>query len=1162
MSGPRSEIRALAGDLLVTAGAGAGKTTCLVDTYVSILTGDWSGEPLEPDQIVAITFTEKAADEMKARVVARLAQMAAENPGGRDWANVLAKVEWSFICTIHSFCASLLREFGAALGLDPDFRVLDAEAFDELAYDQAETMLREMLATGEPRLKRLLAGFSLGKGHGLQSIILDIYKSLSTMGLEPEQALAQTEQRHREAMGSGPELVASLALEAEQAIALRQGELASSKAKFAAKMDALTAGWPMWRPRLEQDPQDSVALAELGDTFSGFWGKLANPHRQNAVAIIQELQELKALPQALEASRDLLALTDQFSQRLERELLRRSSLSFDHLLNLSVKLIQTKPGVLAETRSRWRVIMVDEFQDVNQVQGRLVELLASADGEQAKPRLLLVGDRKQSIYAFRGADVSVYNRTMQEFPAIGGRVLALERNFRSKPDLVSFFNDIFRETFRPGDLEEKAPGAFVTFLPGDGQRAGKEWPPGSSPVVDLIKLDAEKGIPAATLRGMEAEALAAHIKALLADGCGPGEIVILLRKLSQVDIYEKALANAGLDCYTVRGRGFYSTREVVDMLAALKLALDPSDDLYLAQFLRSPMVGLSDETLFSLAYLDDRRTSLSGALLGDAVLADWLDTAQHRRWEKARRLIGELAPLARRISPADLITRILEATRFIPVLLGTAGGEQKAANLRKLLEMSRGGRLGQCIEDFVENLDALVQDPTQEPQAALMGEDAGVVRIMTIHQAKGLQFKVTILADLAGKQGGGIRAGGVPELGPNGLLSVKYLDPHTGERLGNPVYRDIQDFHRAREAAESARLFYVACTRAEERLVFCQSGAPRQNTWSQWVADYVEPYPGVNLLQRLADSGGGGDPKNRPDTWPDGIPSEPGPQEELGRALVANCLNKKTLPSLDGVLIQESVSALEDFFTCPRKYYFTGILGLDTALSGNYQDGSTEGNVTLGSLVHNLLETVDFQRKDSLAALADAAETMGLDGVESKEAIAIAARFWETGLTESLSGLESAFILRERGFKVLLPATEDCPGLVYRGELDLVMPHPHDANRLLIVDYKVTGNLSAEKYRDQLGLYALALWLGGGQNNLPPSTALCFLNKSGAHLEPIDFTRNDLLAYRDRLYLAAKAIAAAYPEPELIDFEPSPGCPEHCALFRSGICPGFEVDAS
>ena len=199
MSDPRSEIRKLDDDLLVTAGAGAGKTTCLVDTYVAILKGDWSGDPLEPDQMVAITFTEKAAEEMRARVVSRVGELAAENAGKRDWAGVLAKVEWSFISTIHSFCASLLREFGAALGLDPDFRVLDADEFDELAHEQAQAMLREMLARGGPLLKRLLAHFPLGRGHGLQSIIIAIYKSLSTLGLEAEQARTVSEAAHRAA---------------------------------------------------------------------------------------------------------------------------------------------------------------------------------------------------------------------------------------------------------------------------------------------------------------------------------------------------------------------------------------------------------------------------------------------------------------------------------------------------------------------------------------------------------------------------------------------------------------------------------------------------------------------------------------------------------------------------------------------------------------------------------------------------------------------------------------------------------------------------------------------------------------------------------------------------------------------------------------------------
>ena len=1161
MSDPRSEIKRLADDLLVTAGAGAGKTTCLVDTYVSILKGDWSGEALEPDQIVAITFTEKAADEMRARVLERVGSLAVENSGGRDWAGVQAKVEWSLISTIHSFCASLLREFGAAIGLDPDFKVLDAESFDDLASEQAGRLLREMLAGGSPRLKTLLAEFCLGKEYGLQSIIIDIYKSLSTMGITAEKALEQTEREHLAALGSGGELVARLAFEVEQVRCLRQDQLAKSKAKFTAKMDNLIAMWPQWSKRLEKDAGDQDVLTELANTFSGNWGKLATVHRKSAVDLIKELLGLKAIPRALELIRELLGLTGQFSELLEKELLRRSSLSFDHLLNLSVKLIQTKPQVLAEVRSRWQVLMVDEFQDVNPVQGRLVEILAFAGQGGQRPKVLLVGDRKQSIYAFRGADVSVFNRTMTEFPQRSGKVLALEENFRSRPELVKFFNTVFKQTFQPGEMEQKAPGAFVNFLPQDKQSPGNTAANDERPAVELIRVEAEKGIGIADLRAMEAGALAEHIRCLVAGGCNTGNIVILLRKLSQVGIYEKALANAGLDYYTVRGRGFFSTREVADMLAALKLALDPGDELCLAQFLRSPMIGLSDEALFSLAYQNDKRGRLSDALFGNIKLPAWLDESQHRRWEIARGLVQSLIPLARRIAPSELMTLILEETLFMPVLMGTPGGEQKSANLRKLLEISRGGRLGQCTESFVENLESLVQDPTQEPQAALLGEDAGVVRIMTIHQAKGLQFEVTVLADLAGKPGGGPRAGGIPELGPNGLLSLKYLDPATGLKLGNPVFSRIMEYHKARESAESARLFYVACTRAIDRLVFCQSGPPKDGTWSQWVDNLVAGYPGVNIVEAKAGPLANEKPRAMIQAWPGFTPPEPGPKEEKGRELVVNCLDKKNLSSLGGLMVNESVSALEDFFTCPRKYFFTGILGLDTALLYGFK-GRGEGGVDLGSQVHHIMELVDFSSKDSHAALMEAAGPLGLEPDDANRAVGVASRFWETGLTESLAALDPALVQRERSFRMLLSAGKGGPGLVYRGEFDLVMPHPHDVNRLLIVDYKVTRDFSAEKYRDQLGLYALALWSGGGEGNLPPAAALCFLSRSGARLEYLDFSVDDLRNYRNKLTLAAKAIASAYPEPELGDFEPSPGCSGQCALFESGICPGAGAIAS
>ncbi|MCF8031562.1 MAG: UvrD-helicase domain-containing protein [Desulfarculaceae bacterium] len=1132
--------------LCLVAGAGAGKTTRLVHHYLGLLQGGDGRDPLTPAQIVAITFTEKAAAEMRARI-------SQEVPPA-----VAAELAWAPINTIHGFAAGLLRDYGLVLGVDPEFSVLDAQEHARLLDETVEDLLRAGLASQDPLLARLLSNYPLHGKHGLDGVLTWLHSRLATLGLTPEQAAQATAAAHDNDLARGPELLAELDQAVNQ-LGSRMAtdpKLRSSKAKYVAKAAALINQWPGLRDKLNAAPGYLETLQGLAALVGGSaWGKV-NDLRQAMAATIQGLIALTAIPDAARLAEALLALAAQLNQRLEEEGTRRSVLGFDDLLLKARDLLRGHPGVLAQVRQRWPALLVDEYQDVNPVQGELVELLAGLGEDPAPqtapPELLAVGDRKQSIYAFRGAEVAVLASLMDRLEQGAGSVEAMANNWRSHPALVEVFNRLFTSVLQPGEQAEHAPEAYVEFDARDRQAPGgkKEGDPEDTvvEVIDCAGLAGEGKPNAAAWRALEARALAAYLGRVFSEGrFSPGQVAVLLRRLTSVGVFEEALRRAGLDFYTVRGRGFYACREVSDVSAALRALLDPRDGIALAAWLRSPLVGLNDENLLALAYAQDvERPHLTGAFQNGEALPDWCGQEQAARLALARTTWRELGPMARRLHPAELITRLLEISDLLPVLMGTSAGEQQAANLRKLIETARrpSGVLAGGAEAFSRGLAGLVADPPDDPQAPLLGEDARVVRIMSVHQAKGLEFPLVVLPDLAGRGG---NPDPLPELGPAGELAATPLDPASGTRRKPPLHQRLRLRAQARAEAEEARTFYVACTRAEERLVLLMSGAGGSSRgWARWVEDHLLNDPATRVID-ASDLGQSAEaePRALAEAWPGGLPGEPGPGHDAAQDLLSRI--RRAPAALK--LVRESVSGLENWLSCPRLYVLTQRLGLDTALLPRPGKGSQEGlsdAVALGSLVHRLLETTDLsQGREGLpAALTALDPEPDLAG----RALALAGRLWDSELPGMLG--PASDIGRELPFRLHLPGEGEGPALEIIGEMDLAA---HLPSGWLVADYKVSHKADPSPYRDQMALYCLALHRGQGKSGPVPRACLVFLSPRGVELAWLEFTPDDLAAMEQRVRQAAQGIACLGPRPELATLPRGKGCdPEHCPA--AGLC--------
>jgi ATP-dependent helicase/nuclease subunit A len=1129
----------------LTAGAGAGKTRRLVETYLGLLS-----EGIAPPKIVAITFTEKAAAEMRARVVARLAELAGGQEPGPDWGRLLIQVEWAPISTIHSFCATLLREFGPAMGLDPQFSIIEAEELQDLIQKSLDEILRTEMQTSSERLLLLSAHYPLARNSGLQDRVKTLYSELKTKGLDPLSARRNSARAHQDELDKIPLCMKELDAQINRFAVLRANQLAKSKAKFTIKLDQLILFWSHAKKLLQKDFTDRKTLQRLIELSGGNWGKV-NQQRQKLRETIETLVAIASIPQAAQLTDSLLSLVQDLQVRVEQDLKRRSALGFDELLLAARDLLRHNPSVLNQLRARWFALLVDEYQDVNPVQGELVGLLAGLQNytpcdngpdEAEIPRLLVVGDRKQSIYAFRGAEVGLYAQTMADFESGLGELEALPNNWRSAHRLVGFFNRVFPRVFSQGSRREQNPGVYVAYRQDDSQIPARTRPEPEGACVRVLQVQGDKEWQSQDWRREEAKHLGEYVAWLIQEtGVDPGDIVVLFKRLTHVGLYEEGLIRAGVDYYTLRGRGYFACQEIKDVYFGLRATAYPDDELALVTWLRSGMVGLSDESLLFLAKSNLKHEMKFVRSIGEVEsLPDWLPEQDRKAYDQARKFLKTMRQLSHRLAPAELIQAMVEQANYLPVLMATPGGEQKAANLRKLIEMSRqpGQAMQGGVDEFIIGLGRLVESPPMEPKAPLLGEQAHVVRLMTVHQSKGLEFPVVILADLGGKD---ILTNQSPPPDKNGVTTLVPRDFASNETIKNQIYSNLQQIDQAKQEAELARLFYVACTRATENLIMCVPDiAPnRQSIWAGWVHDFVIPDPEAEVFKSTELTGRFID-LNSPDS---SVTQMSQTSDDVNNILL-RCFHSKQLAVRS---ISESVSGLEDWYHCPRRYYFTRVLGLDTAiLSGDYNKESF--GTSLGSQVHRLLELAPLELGPA-----------GFDGVlqqisendESEKIYNIASGIWRTDLAEFLASVPPRNVFKEQGFTFKVTHEDSRIEMDVIGEIDLLLAHP---DSMVIIDYKVSQHIDPEPYRMQLGLYALAGWRMQQKTGTPPRCGICFMSENRADLIWQDYDAGQLEELERSLKETARMIASLPLEPRLDDFQRGPACSASCALARAGLC--------
>ncbi len=1128
-------------DVFLRAGAGTGKTTVLVERFCAAA--------LDPEVgtsgILAFTFTERAADQLRRRIREELSARVRSAEGDELEALEVALegIERAWISTIHGFCRRVLASHPAAAGIDPRFRVVDEEEAERLAARAFDSALDALIATGEPEALELAAA---NRRRTLLEMTRGAYDELRSHG-DPRPELPEL---------APPDTVGAItrlseaAREAHAECGEASGQAVASRERIATAM-MLDPATPAEEELLEQ-----LRGLEIKSRAGPFKGEACERYTA-ALKRAQSAVAAHVLGPAYDQLRDLVA---RFGIRYEQLKSERAALDFEDLQLKTVELLSSSKPLRDRYREQFAHLMVDEFQDTNRLQLRLVEQLRGPD-----TRLFLVGDEFQSIYGFRHADVEVYreqHRRFAEGDEPNGLALPLTGNFRASPGLVAATNAIGR-------------GLLPGFEP---LTAFVEEPRGAPPVELLLTVDDQKkwedeetelprlaDDPSSGSKVAEARRLAGRLRELVDEGEDPAEIVVLLRAFTHVAAIETALSDAGLDPYVVGGRGFWSQQQIDDLRCLLAVIANPLDDEALFGALASPACAVLPDTLWLLRRaataegengreypnhiwpLIRELVEKGGVERGDAEAAALIPPEEMERIERFSAILGDLRDRSTEGGLESLVERTATAFEYDLATLRRRDGTARWANVRKLMRLAREFEAseGPDLGSFLDYLETRANSRDREAEAATRAEGHAGVRVMTVHGAKGLEFDVVAVADLGrrlqlgwsplrvdpGKEG--------PESGELARVGVQLGRlGRPGERLHD--YQELTEMATERDAEEEARLAYVAATRAKRRLLL--SGTFTRNALKKEI-DARKPIA-LQLIRSLLD----GDPAARELELPpagDGHPggrllvavSEPGPG--VGARLLARreteapseppsaadppLARPEVPPALIGGL---SYSALSSYENCGYRFYVERVLGIHQPEVGSEGDGEDSAGPERrrrfgpGVAVHALLEwsARNRWREPDAPRVAGALREQGLEANDEQVAMAL-------GLAKAFLGSSLCDEVGDSRVGAEVPFVLSVAGTLVRGSIDLLVERADDS--VLVVDYKTDRLRDRDpeqmvaRYAVQRDLYALAAAARG----TPVETAYVFLERPDPAVRE-HFGEAELDAARARIETVLERLAA------------------------------------
>ncbi len=1149
-------------NLVLAASAGTGKTHSLVGVLVHLLLGasELGGAPrdaVDPGRVLATTFSRKAAAEIRARVVEELEKLAAADgaakyradldaararTGGGPWSDAevvqraraaLARIGRAQIGTLHGFASSLLHSYALEAGLSPTFELADEETTRARIEDGIARAVEAFAVSPDPARARSLDRLVAAAG-GVERLVQQV-----------SSALARLEEDGRGAESLVVYETDAAAIESLQRDVMDHARAVARLPRFEATAAALLRAWEA------TDLGGSLALGEALEAFVGVratakdgpeareWfefrdvslpGKTLGERAKNLFAAWRLRGEFAATARFV---RDLLVACER---EIRSAVDRTSTLGYGDLLRAARDLLRDRPDVAAEVGESLDVALIDELQDTSRLQRDLMLLLWQRDpgaraagtipriGDVRGEGLLVVGDRKQSIYAFRGADVSVFAEVCVGLAgaparrALGidaGRTwepeepradfVALRHNRRGEPELLAFANELSAQRFRPSEPAELYEIAYVPqtedlLVPPERGRPASEPAPRTAWLrVPLLERARASGA------SDEASVIAGRVRALVlgASGAPSGgelrlgeeplrwrDVAVLAETNRMLDHVAYAMACSGIP-YVVAGSGFYNAREVRDLAAMLALLIDPAEPWAILEVLRGPWAGVRDETLIALT---DPHAGL--AALGPA----W-DHGRRRaaiREEDRAALDAVRAvvePLHRdldRLGPGPALRHAVRALALEAVLVQLPRGPQRVANVRKLLALAERSRDARAL---LERLDDAAEREVAEGEAATFSEEDDAVRLLTVHASKGLDFPIVFLPEV-GKDArridreafrldlgeGAVDPGAVSQA----AVVARVVDDD-GQRYDPPSYERALEDARRRDRAERQRLAYVASTRASHAMFFVGDRAtPQAGETEAFLATTA------SALRAIGDS-----PERRARAWLALEDVAPSPLAPLPSDALAAEAEEAWAPleSASWRSLPIAVAALEDFAHCPRRFQLAHVLDLPEPTGAFLEPvvrdapSASAGRVvasdarlrwreplTEGALAHRVLAQVDVASFGALLlARAEATRVLDRAGIPSghpkREIVVQRVLRFLSGAYASRIAAQKAEVRRDVPFVIDLPAPDD-RAITLRGAIDLLVRWKDGS--IDVIDYKRARTPSVDAHALELEAFALA----------------------------------------------------------------------------------------
>jgi len=950
----------------VTAGAGAGKTWVLVERYLKLLE---SGTKV--NQILALTFTDKAAAEMRERVRKALAEKK-----GDEWRERLEEFNWCSISTFHSFCTNLIRQHPLETGMPPGFNVMDdvgsgvmkEEVYQSLMLEEREEMrenlVRALTLFGNNKLKDRLEYMYDRRttiapwieDHKTKDSLMEWSVKLATEIQERMVTRVRGDPGLQQALSSISRLAASHSGDGDtgQKYLAQTGPIVdeiladhSNERTVKCLLDLYAV-----RGRRDMGSKKFFSAVEKEELLSSYEQILTCSGTLSPELLLGTDKDV--IHRSVESLWDLLVIYRAYLMSIERTKQRQNAIDYEDMIGIVNDLVKKDQAIVETLRHRYRYLLVDEFQDTDPVQSFIVWAVA---GNEPGDRLFIVGDAKQSIYGFRNADVAMFQRARNKLVKNDREAAVhLNINFRSSPQVVSFVNHVFSHLMQDEQMEYQFRYEEMDLSP---ERKNDR---GSVEILLPTKVSKESKD---TSQMSEMDMVASRIERMLAgDGTlvfverdgkrlaegrkpEPGDIAILLRVRTHLKKFEHALRERDIPYHVHKGIGFFERQEVLDVYNLLRFIADQSDDVSLYGVLRSPYFAFSDEELYSICRSPgfDLWTKLKKAMESDN--------------DKARQAVAMLRSwcgFSGRVPISELVRKVQTDAGIYAVCAAQPDGDQMISNLEKLNEMLRGSKT-ECIctpHQAVDWMDKALRLAKQEGEAPVDVAAMSSVNIMTVHASKGLEFPVVF----------------VPELGetpknrnPSVLfndeigLGITVLDDDCN-RIKDLAYSLIKVEADARSSEESKRLLYVAMTRAMDHLVLSGAIGSDDRTVMNWMDHLLSTIPsntipeGVSSVQMAPDV-------DLAIIRPDDL--GPGSSERRSLSKYAPSTSMSSLPVWKPLLkpsrkLSMTATGLKAFESYPERFIRRNVFGVP---EGWLEQDGTNDATTFGTAVHEVLRGRD-----------------------------------------------------------------------------------------------------------------------------------------------------------------------------------------------------------